>query len=97
MLPTVQPGHCKRLLLFAAACCVSKSEVELRKYRDSLNLPDPSGASGAVIPLTEVIIASTQETLRAVLVSSLGVMSSSSSNNIHQQCSYMACTSIRVL
>lgn len=44
-----------------------QSEVELRKYRESLGLPDPSGATGAVIPLTEVIIASTQETLRAVL------------------------------
>jgi protein tyrosine/serine phosphatase len=44
-----------------------QSEVELRKYRESLGLPDTSGATGAVIPLTDVIIASTQETLRAVL------------------------------
>jgi hypothetical protein len=44
-----------------------QSEVELRRYRESLGLPDPSGATGAVIPLTDVIIASTQETLRAVL------------------------------
>jgi hypothetical protein len=44
-----------------------QSEVELRRYRESLGLPDPSGARGAVIPLNDVIIASTAETLRAVL------------------------------
>jgi predicted nucleic acid-binding protein len=41
--------------------------VELRRYRESLGLPDPSGARGAIIPLNDVIIASTAETLRAVL------------------------------
>lgn len=46
----------------------AQSEVELRRYRQSLGLQDPTGATGAVIPLSEIIIASTQETLRAVLV-----------------------------
>ncbi|WIA28498.1 hypothetical protein OEZ86_011041 [Tetradesmus obliquus] len=44
-----------------------QSEIELRRYRESLGLPDPTGATGAIIPLNDVIIASTQETLRAVL------------------------------
>jgi hypothetical protein len=50
-------------------CCCCQSEIELRRYRESLGLPDPTGATGAVIPLNDVIIASTQETLRALLVS----------------------------
>jgi hypothetical protein len=57
-----------------------QSEIQLRRYRESLGLPDPTGATGAVIPLNDVIIASTQETLRALLVSvrlgSSGQMSS---------------------
>ncbi|KAF6263616.1 protein-tyrosine phosphatase-like protein [Scenedesmus sp. NREL 46B-D3] len=44
-----------------------QSEIQLRQYRESLGLPDPTGATGAVIPLNDVIIASTQETLRALL------------------------------
>eukprot|EP00775_Hariotina_reticulata_P007008 gene7008-7222_t len=44
-----------------------QSEIQLRQYREGLGLPDPTGATGAVIPLNEVIIASTAETLRALL------------------------------
>lgn len=31
-----------------------QSEIQLRKYRESLGLADPTGATGAVIPLNEV-------------------------------------------
>jgi hypothetical protein len=31
-----------------------QSEVELRRYRESLGLPDVTGATGAVIPLNDV-------------------------------------------
>ena len=45
--------------LFAPLPCLlcgtlSQSEVQLRKYRESLGLTDPTGATGAVIPLNEV-------------------------------------------
>lgn len=38
-------------------CLPLQSELELRKYRESLGLIDPTGATGAVIPLNEVCTA----------------------------------------
>ncbi|KAI8471275.1 MAG: protein-tyrosine phosphatase-like protein [Monoraphidium minutum] len=65
------------IMLLLAACGVPQeaivddyieSERQLRAYRESLGLPPALWASGAPIPLSDVIIASTQETMRAMLI-----------------------------